>query len=51
MDRWMVLSLWGFIGRDAMQGYNHVYPTGLLEIQEGFDRIKRDEKQNPEGMK
>jgi hypothetical protein len=45
----MVLSLWGFIGRDAMQGYNHVNPTGLLEIQEGLTELKEMKNKIPKG--
>ena len=50
MDRRIVSPLWGFIGRDAMPDYNHVNPSGLLEIQEGLTELK-EMKINPEGMK
>jgi hypothetical protein len=36
--------------RGVMQGYNHVNPSGLLEIQEGLTELK-EMKKNPEGMK
>ncbi len=56
----------GFYVRGALRGYNHVNPSGLLEIQEELTELKemkkksrRDEmivefqiekKQNPEGV-
>ena len=46
----MVSPLRVFHVRCAFRGYNHVNPSGLLEIQEGLTELK-EMKKNPEGMK
>jgi hypothetical protein len=39
----------GFYVRVVMQGYNHVNPTGLLEIQEGLTELKEMKNKIPKG--